>query len=57
MIVKYVKSDENELPKCPHCEKDLPEIKVTQQKRVWMFFSKTYFCPHCKKVLGVGCMK
>ncbi|MDD4208372.1 MAG: hypothetical protein WC194_08990 [Mesotoga sp.] len=42
-------------PKCPYCESDLSDI-FFKQKGPGLLFSKTavYFCPHCRKVLGIG---
>lgn len=41
-----------ELAKCPHCEKDLDKILVNFHG-FWTQHA-VYFCPYCKKVLGVG---
>ena len=53
MKIKMKFQDSNSTPICPFCEKQLnsierihPELELT---RVIVF---TYFCPHCKKVLG-----
>jgi uncharacterized protein with PIN domain len=42
-------------PVCPHCEEELTEV-YTKAKGV-PFAAGTnvvYFCPHCRKVLGIG---
>ncbi len=50
------KAAEHERPVCPHCEKELDEIRAKQFDKG--FFKVTekyvYLCPHCRKVLGVG---
>lgn len=48
-----VEGKEDVYPICPHCDKELVkiwsrELEVTFGKR------HIYFCPHCKKVLGVS---
>ncbi len=54
--MKLLKADKNETPKCPHCEEDLNTIKTKRFDKG--FFKVTekyvYFCPNCKKVLGIG---
>jgi hypothetical protein len=41
------------LPICPHCAKELTKI---WRRGLESFFGKRYiyFCPECKKVLGVS---
>jgi glutaredoxin len=41
------------VPICPHCQTALDRI---QCRRLSSVFGKRYvfFCPHCKKVLGVS---
>jgi hypothetical protein len=38
------------LPKCPHCEKELPEVGIVSTGA--LSITKILVCPHCKKVLG-----
>ena len=46
---------ENEIPICPHCEKELPEFYVkTRGLGLFEGHNVLYFCPHCLKVLGFG---
>lgn len=42
-------------PRCPYCESDLSDI-FYKQKGPGFLLSKTavYFCPHCRKILGIG---
>jgi len=44
---------EDVTPVCPHCGKTLPEIWA---RRVQSILGKRYiyFCPDCRKVLGVS---
>jgi hypothetical protein len=39
-------------PVCPHCSEELPTVWY---RRLGAFFGKRYiyFCPYCRKVLGV----
>ncbi len=41
------------LPICPHCEKALAKVWC---RKLESFFGKRYiyFCPECKKVLGLS---
>lgn len=42
------------LPLCPHCAQSLPEIYVQNKGQGILRTRKTvYFCPHCRKVLGI----
>ena len=44
--------ENNETPICPHCEASLTHVCCRKLASV---FGKRYiyFCPHCRKVLGV----
>ena len=44
--------EKDETPVCPHCNTSLREVWC---RRVAGVFGKRYiyFCPHCRKVLGV----
>lgn len=46
---------EDLMPRCPHCETELPEVYV-KTKGVGFVVQSTalFFCPHCHKVLGFG---
>ncbi len=48
----HVEEKENVNPICPHCEKDLKTVWIHPVKST---FGKryVYFCPECKKTLGV----
>ena len=50
------KAKDDEFPKCPHCAKVLKEIVVRQIDKKLFFLEKrqVYFCPYCKKTLGVA---
>jgi uncharacterized protein with PIN domain len=54
--MEITKAGASERPICPHCKKELDEVKAKQFDKG--FFKVTekyvYFCPHCKMVLGVG---
>ena len=43
-------------PVCPHCDKQLAEVYYKARGAGWFFFPRNaiYFCPHCRKVLGLG---
>lgn len=43
-------------PICPFCEKALPEIwrKDADPKVFTTEHRYVYFCPHCRKVLGIA---
>ena len=54
--MKFIKAEDDETPLCPHCEKPLQDVKAKpikggfiELRDRWM-----YFCPGCRKVLGVG---
>jgi hypothetical protein len=53
--MEIIKASEEENPYCPHCGKELREIK--EKKVGWGFFKMgrfIYYCPLCKKVLGIS---
>ena len=54
--MELTKADNNEEPVCPFCSKELREIKTRQFDKGWFKVTEkfVYFCPHCKKVLGIG---
>ena len=43
-------------PICPHCNEKLPEVYYKAKGPGWFLFprSAVYFCPHCRKVLGLA---
>ena len=43
-------------PLCPHCGATLTEVYFKSQGVGWFLFprSSIYFCPHCRKVLGLA---
>ena len=51
---RIVKRDDL-LPECPHCERELPYVH-TRAKGLGFLVARNavYFCPHCRKVLGIG---
>ena len=52
--LKITKRDDI-LPRCPHCASDLKEIYSHSKGIGWIAAANTvYFCPHCRKVLGIG---
>jgi len=40
-------------PVCPHCSKSLKRVWFHRIRSV-LGKQQVYFCPHCKKVLGVA---
>ncbi len=43
------------LPRCPHCSVELPEVYTrTEGTGPAQGRDAVYFCPHCRRVLGVG---
>ena len=40
-------------PLCPHCEVELHTVWM-QELRGILGRRYTYFCPHCRKVLGIS---
>lgn len=50
------KASDSELPICPFCEEKIYAIKAKEfDKGLFKVKQKcVYFCPSCKKVLGVG---
>ncbi len=44
------------VPVCPYCEAELPEIYLRKPRRgpFGMGRGFVFFCPHCRKVLGLG---
>ena len=55
--IKSTRAKADELPICPHCEKEINEIKkkeLDKEKFTLVTRSFAYFCPHCRKLLAVG---
>jgi uncharacterized protein with PIN domain len=55
--MKSTKATKDERPICPHCGKELDEIKTKEFDRAkftLISHSLVYMCPHCKKVLAIG---
>jgi uncharacterized protein with PIN domain len=52
--MKFEKA-EMEKPVCPYCENELDKVLI-QKKGIGFIFpvNVVYFCPYCKKVLGMG---
>ena len=50
------KAEAHENPICPYCERELTQILVKQVPKGFLKVTEKviYFCPHCKKVLGVA---
>lgn len=55
-MMKLVKSSDDEIPICPHCEQELHEVKMKNvNHKIFTVSEKfVYFCPHCHKVLGLS---
>jgi hypothetical protein len=43
-------------PVCPHCNAKISELYYKAKGPGWFLFPRSaiYFCPHCRKVLGVA---
>jgi len=41
-------------PICPHCEKELDSVCLRHLESSILSRRSIYFCPHCRKVLGVS---
>ena len=55
--MKLIKSTDREGPICPYCEKEIAEVVVKQfDNKSWFEITErlVYYCPHCRKVLGIG---
>ena len=54
--MNIVKARKGEHPLCPHCEKEIQEMVAKQCDKSWFKVTEKYiyYCPHCKKVLGIG---
>ena len=47
--------DDDKKPICPHCEKEIDEMRYFEQTGVMkMKVIRLFVCPHCLKVLGTG---
>jgi uncharacterized protein with PIN domain len=47
--------DEDRWPVCPHCEKEIKKMRYFENPGlVRSRVVRTYVCPHCLKVLGIG---
>ncbi|MCX6826458.1 MAG: hypothetical protein NTV06_04200 [candidate division Zixibacteria bacterium] len=54
MTIKITKM-EDRLPVCPYCEKELNEIYFRAKGLGYIEAQHdVYFCPHCRKILGIG---
>jgi hypothetical protein len=48
-------NDDDKLPVCPHCEKEIRTMRYFEQPGVMALkVSRLFVCPHCLKVLGIG---
>jgi len=48
-----LESKEEVRPICPHCEKELDRLWMNEL-RFALRRRQVYFCPHCRKVLGIS---
>jgi len=55
MTIKVASKEANYNPLCPHCEKTIDEVHWRQIEAVNAEY--LFFCPKCKKVLGIGVRK
>jgi len=51
MIILETKEDVE--PLCPHCERELQSVWMRELKAI-LGRRYIYFCPHCRKVLGIS---
>jgi len=51
-MIKVIE-DNSQTPVCPHCEKDLTTVAARKLESTFGV-RNVYFCPHCRKVLGVS---
>lgn len=43
------------VPLCPHCDRELAEVyRKSKGAGLLVGRNSVFFCPHCRKVLGVG---
>ena len=53
--MELIKANDNEFPICSFCDKELKQIKLKKiDKGFFKSIRNVYFCPHCKKILGVA---
>jgi hypothetical protein len=52
MAVKVASTEADYDPICPHCEKKLNEVHWRKIQAAF-FHEYIFFCPKCKKVIGV----
>jgi hypothetical protein len=50
--IEFIEAEENEWPRCPHCQKELRQIHY--KKKGWLLTFAIYWCPHCRAVLGTS---
>ncbi len=51
--MQYVKANDSEDPKCPHCDAKLTKVKFKNLANDGFGKRKLiFFCPSCNKVLG-----
>lgn len=43
---------DDEWPICPHCKKELRELK--HRKRGWLITVTVFWCPHCRCLLSTS---
>jgi len=51
MIILESKEDID--PLCPHCDRELQSVRMRELKGT-LGKRYIYFCPHCRKVLGIS---
>ena len=54
MPMPTLTSESRVLPKCPHCEKDLNDVSFSELRGSFWGKRYIYFCPSCRKTLGVS---
>ncbi|HNQ87553.1 MAG TPA: hypothetical protein PKM73_02835 [Verrucomicrobiota bacterium] len=50
--VELTEAMEQEWPVCPHCKKELRELKF--RKRGWLTTLMVFWCPHCRSLLSTS---
>lgn len=50
--VAFIEASKDEWPICPHCRKELKDIKY--KKRGWLSVLTVFWCPHCRSLLSTS---
>ncbi len=50
--MQFNEAADEEWPICPHCRKELRELK--HRKRGWLVTLTVFWCPHCRCLLSTS---